>query len=47
MSAEGATSLGTLSDEKVMWALRNVVGRKLGDDQIAELFRRYETQVRS
>jgi RNA polymerase sigma factor (sigma-70 family) len=40
-------SPASLSDEELMWALRNVVDRKLGDDLFAELFRRYEARVRS
>jgi RNA polymerase sigma factor (sigma-70 family) len=40
-------SPASLSDEEVMWALRTVVDRKLGDDLFAELFRRYEARVRS
>jgi RNA polymerase sigma factor (sigma-70 family) len=43
----GAICPASLTDEEVMWALRNAVDRKLGDELFAELFRRYEARVRS
>ena len=43
----GAISPASLNDEEIMWALRNIGDRKLGDDLFAELFRRYEARVRS
>jgi RNA polymerase sigma-70 factor (ECF subfamily) len=41
------TSTANLSDEEVVWELRNVGDRRLADDLFAELFRRYEALVRS
>ena len=43
----GTTSPANLSDEEIMWALRNPVDRKFANDLFRELFHRYERQVRS
>ena len=43
----GTTTPSSLSDEQIMWVLRNTVDQKLADDLFTELFHRYETRVRS
>ena len=43
----GTTSPSSLTDEEIMWGLRNAMDQKLADVLFSELFHRYETRVRS